>query len=264
MSMKRKHYEKRLHTLQVELSKLQAWFRVSGERAIVVFEGRDAAGKGGMIRSITERLSKRVFRTVALPKPSDRETSQWYPQRYVQHFPSAGEITVFDRSWYNRACVERVMGFSSMEQVEHFYRECPNFERAIVNSGIKLIKYWLEVDQDVQLQRFRDRIDDPRKHWKLSPMDMESRRKWYEYSLARDEMFKHTDTVFAPWYIVGSNDQRGARLNCIAHLLSQFPYWDVPFEIPDMPEVDTTHAYEDKASIKERRWVPEKHKGEAW
>jgi polyphosphate kinase 2 len=255
--MKRQDYEKKLHKLQIELTHLQTWLRESGERAIVVFEGRDSAGKGSMIRTITERLNKRVFNSVALPQPSDREQKQWYPQRYIKHFPAAGEISLFDRSWYNRAGVERVMGFCTAEQTEHFLAECPSFEQAIVNSGTKLIKYWLDIDPEIQLERLQERQDDPRKHWKLSPMDYESRKRWYQYSLARDEMLKRTDTDAAPWFVVPSNDQRKARLNCISHLLGQFPYQVEPFSAEELPEVDRQDAYDDKASMLGRRFVAE-------
>lgn len=257
-AMKRKEYEKHLDVLRVELARLQAWLRVSGTRAVVVFEGRDSAGKGSMIRTINERMSKRTFRAVALPKPSDREQTQWYPQRYVAHLPAAGEIVLFDRSWYNRAGVEKVMGFCTPQQTEHFLEECPSFEKAIVNSGTRLIKYWLEIDPEAQLERLEERINDPEKQWKLSPIDSKSRRRWYQYSKARDEMFRRTDTKFAPWTIVSSNDQRQARLNCISHLLSQFDYKKVPFEPAELPPIDQTEAYDDKASIAGRRFVPER------
>lgn len=255
--MKRKEYEEHLSGLRVELARLQSWLRVSGERAVVVFEGRDSAGKGSMIRTINERMSKRTFRSVALPKPSDREQTQWYPQRYIAHLPAAGEIVLFDRSWYNRAGVEKVMGFCTPEQAEHFLQECPSFEQAIVNSGTRLIKYWLEIDPEAQLERLEERIEDPEKQWKLSPIDPQSRRRWYQYSKARDEMFRRTDTDFAPWTIVPSNDQRQARLNCISHLLSQFDYQHVPVEPVELPPIDQSEAYDDKASIAGRHFVPE-------
>lgn len=256
--MKRKEYEQHLDDLRVELARLQAWIRVTGTRAVVLFEGRDSAGKGSMIRTINERMSKRIFRSVALPKPSDREQTQWYPQRYVAHLPAAGECVLFDRSWYNRAVVEKVMGFSTAQQTEHFLQEIPSFEKAIVNSGTRLIKYWLEIDPETQLERLEERINDPEKQWKLSPIDPESRRRWYQYSKARDEMFKRTDTAFAPWTIVPSNDQRQARLNCISHLLGQFDYEKVPFDPVELPDIDRSQAYDDKASIANRRFVPEK------
>lgn len=257
MKMKNKAYKARLYDLQVELVKLQSWIRATGQRVIVVFEGRDSAGKGGTISAFQERVSRRVFRSVALPKPTDRERDQWYPQRYVQHFPAAGEVILFDRSWYNRAGVERVMGFSTEAQVQHFFRETPNFERSVVNSGIRLIKYWLEIDPEVQRERLESRVEDPRKHWKLSPMDVQAQVRWYNYSRARDDMMKHTDTVDAPWYIVPANDQRRARLNCIAHFLSQFDYFGEPFEVPEFPGINAADAYDDKASLAGRRFVPE-------
>jgi polyphosphate kinase 2 len=228
--MKRKDFEQKLKPLHVELVKLQLWAQHTGMRAVVIFEGRDAAGKGGAIKAITERVSPRVFRIVALPAPSEREKTQMYIQRYLAHMPAAGEIILFDRSWYNRAGVERVMGFCSDEEYDTFLRGCPIVERSIVQNGILLIKYWFEVGQDQQAERFRERIDDGRKIWKLSGMDLESYRRWYDYSRARDAMFAATDTDFAPWYVVNSNDARRARLNCITHLLSKLPYQEVPRE----------------------------------
>jgi polyphosphate kinase 2 len=228
--MKRKDFEQKLKPLHVELVKLQLWAQHSGLRAVVIFEGRDAAGKGGAIKAITERVSPRVFRIVALPAPSEREKTQMYVQRYLAHMPAAGEIILFDRSWYNRAGVEHVMGFCTDEEYETFLRVCPPVERAIVQNGILLIKYWFEVGQEQQEDRFRERIDDGRKIWKLSGMDLESYRRWYDYSRARDAMFAATDTEFAPWYVVNSNDARRARLNCITHLLSKLPYQEVPRE----------------------------------
>src|SRR2546430_6750907 len=228
--LKRKDYEKELSRLQEELCKLQDWVKHKGLRVIVVFEGRDAAGKGGTIRAITERVSPRVFRLVALPAPSDREKSQMYMQRYMRHFPAAGEIVIFDRSWYNRAGVEYVMGFCTPEQHRKFLKLCPEIEEYMVDAGIILIKYWMEVGKKEQQRRFEARISDPVRQWKLSPMDLESFRRWYEYSRARDEMLKATDTKHAPWYIVRSDDKRRARLNCISHLLSMIPYGKVPRE----------------------------------
>ena len=213
--LKRKEYEKALRELQVELCALQDWVKEKGARVIVVFEGRDAAGKGGTIKAITERVSPRVFRVVALPAPSDREKTQLYMQRYLQHFPAAGEIVIFDRSWYNRAGVEYVMGFCSKEQHRRFLKVCPEFELYIVDDGIQLIKYWLEVSEPEQKRRFEARITDPLRQWKLSPMDLCSRSRWFEYSRARDMMLEATDTEFAPWHIVRSDDKRRARLNCI-------------------------------------------------
>jgi polyphosphate kinase 2 len=255
--MKRKEYEQELETLQIELVKLQSWVKDSGARIIVLFEGRDAAGKGGMIKRITERVSPRVFRVVALPAPSDREKTQLYVQRYITHMPAAGEIVLFDRSWYNRAGVEKVLGFCTRHQHEKFLRLCDRFEQSLIDDGIILIKYWLSVSQEEQQRRFQARIEDPLRQWKLSPTDLESVRQWYEYSVARDTMFMSTDTEFAPWYIVKSNDKRRARLNCIRHLLSVIPYYDVPPEKVKIPEVDATHAYDDVASLSDRRFVPE-------
>ncbi len=228
--LKRKDYEAKLERLQAELCYLQDWVKKEGERIIVVFEGRDAAGKGGLIRRLTERVSPRVFRVVALPAPSDREKSQLHIQRYIQNFPAAGEIVIFDRSWYNRAGIEYVMGFCTKEQQRRFLELCPVFEKFIVEFGIRLIKYWLEVGDEVQKKRFETRIEDPLRQWKLSPMDLPSREKWYEYSRARDMMLEATDTGWAPWYIVPSDDQRRAHLNCIAHLLSVIPFKKVKRE----------------------------------
>jgi len=250
-------HKQQLFKLQVELCKLQSWLRQTGERAIVIFEGRDTAGKGGMIRTITERVSHRVFRSVALPTPSDRERGEWYMQRYVQHFPSAGEVTLFDRSWYNRAGVERVMGFCSEAEVNQFLEQCPGFEKSIVNSGTRLIKYWLDIEPETQRKRLEARVDDPRKQWKLSALDLEAQRRWYDYSRARDEMFRHTDTGFAPWYVVRADDSKRSRLNCIAHLLSLFPYREQAVDIPRLPGIDQSSAYDDRASIGKRRFIPE-------
>src|ERR1700739_1634322 len=234
-SLKRKKYEKELGRLQAELCKLQDWVKYKGLRAIVVFAGRGAAGKGCTIRAITERVSPRVFRVIALPAPSDREKSQMYIQRYMQHFPGAGEIVIFDRSWYNRAGVERVMGFCTENQYRQFLEICPEFEKYIVDAGIILIKYWLEVGMKEQERRFEARIKDPLRQWKLSPMDLESFRLWYEYSRARDKMLKATDSKYAPWYLVRSDDKKRARLNCISHLLSTIPYRKVPRQIIHLP-----------------------------
>ena len=220
----RKPYEKELARLQGELVRLQEWVVGEGAKVCVVFEGRDTAGKGGVIKRITERVSPRVFRVVALPKPTEREKSQMYAQRYISHFPAAGEVVIFDRSWYNRAGVERVMGFTSEDEVFRFLRLAPLVERAMVDSGIILLKYWLEVGQEEQTRRIESRIDDPRKVWKLSPMDLKSYSRWYDYSRARDEMFAATSTEFAPWYVADSNDKKRARLNIIGHLLDQIPY----------------------------------------
>jgi polyphosphate kinase 2 len=225
--MKRKVYEKELAKLHVELVKLQEWVKREGLRICVVFEGRDGAGKGGTIKAITERVSPRVFRVVALPAPTEREKSQMYAQRYMVHLPAAGEIVIFDRSWYNRAGVERVMGFCTQAQAKRFLEQVPLVEKAIVDSGIILVKYWLEVSEEEQTLRLQARIDDGRKIWKLSPMDLESYGRWHDYSRARDEMFAATDTPFAPWHVLRSDDKRRARLNLIRHLLSRVPYKDV-------------------------------------
>ena len=227
----RKHYEKELARLQGELVRLQEWVVRDGIKVCIVFEGRDTAGKGGVIKRITERVSPRVFRVVALPAPTEREKSQMYVQRYLPHFPAAGEVVIFDRSWYNRAGVERVMGFCSEDEAFRFLRLVPLVERAMVDSGIILLKYWLEVGQEEQTRRIESRIDDPRKVWKLSPMDLKSYSRWYEYSRARDEMFAATNTDFAPWYVADSNDKKRARLNIISHLLEQIPY-DAPKRKP--------------------------------
>jgi polyphosphate kinase 2 len=226
--MKRAKYEKALQKLQVRLCHLQQWVKEKGLRVVIVFEGRDGAGKGGTIRAMTERLSPRIFRVVALPAPSDREKTQVYMQRYLQHFPAAGEVVIFDRSWYNRAGVEYVMGFCSARQHERFLKLCPQIERFFVEGGVILIKYWLEVSNAEQKRRFEARIDDPLRQWKLSPMDLPSRSRWYDYSRARDEMIEATDTKVAPWYIVRSDDKRAARLNCIEHLLELIPHQELP------------------------------------
>lgn len=258
-SMNRKEFEAELGRLHAELCKLQDWIKYKGLRVIVVFEGRDAAGKGGTIRAITERVSPRVFRLVALPAPSDREKSQMYIQRYMHHFPAAGEIVVFDRSWYNRAGVEHVMGFCTKEQYHKFLEVCPTIEKYFVDGGIILIKYWLEVGKKEQQRRFEARIADPLRQWKLSPMDLESFRRWYDYSRARDRMLEATDTKYAPWYIVHSDDKKRARLNCIAHLLSMFPYKKVPREKVKLPKRSNKRKYDDEAGLKGRRFVPEKY-----
>jgi polyphosphate kinase 2 len=253
--MKRKEYEHELRTLQVELCALQDWVREKGLRVIVVFEGRDAAGKGGTIKAITERVSPRVFRVVALPAPSDREKSQLYVQRFVQHFPAAGEVVIFDRSWYNRAGVEYVMGFCSKAEHQRFLKVCPEFELHVVDDGILLIKYWLEVSDAEQKRRFEARINDPLRQWKLSPTDLCSRRKWFEYSRARDVMLEATDTEYAPWCILPSDDKRRARLNCIAHLLRLIPYKKLPQKKVQVPERSTRDKYDDRATLEGRRFV---------
>src|SRR5437763_3124408 len=243
--MKRKKYETELSKLQVELCRLQDWVVHKGLRVIVVFEGRDAAGKGGTIKAITERVSPRVFRLVALPAPSDREKSQMYIQRYTQHFPAAGEVVIFDRSWYNRAGVEYVMGFCTKEQHRRFLQLCPEIEKYIIKGGITLIKYWLEVSNKEQERRFKARINDPIRQWKLSPMDLPSRSRWYEYSRARDQMLKATDSKHAPWYILTSDDKKKARLNCIKHLLKLIPYKKLPREKVKLPKRSMKGAYDD-------------------
>jgi polyphosphate kinase 2 len=253
--MKRKEYEKELRALQEEMCALQDWIREKGLRVIVVFEGRDAAGKGGTIKAITERVSPRVFRVVALPAPSDREKSQLYMQRFVQHFPAAGEIVIFDRSWYNRAGVEYVMGFCSKAEHKHFLKVCPEFELYIVDDGIILIKYWLEVSDAEQKRRFAARINDPLRQWKLSPTDLCSRSRWFEYSRTRDTMLEATDTEFAPWFIVPSDDKRRARLNCISHLLGLIPYKKLSRKNVQLPERSTRDAYDDRATLEGRRFV---------
>ena len=254
-----KKYEKELRKLQGELCRLQEWVKHKRLRAIVVFEGRDAAGKGGTIKAITERVSPRVFRVVALPAPSDREKSQMYMQRYMKHFPAAGEITIFDRSWYNRAGVEYVMGFCTKEQHARFLKNCPEIEQFLVDAGIQLIKIWLEVSDDEQKRRFEARIDDPVRQWKLSPMDLPSRKYWYAYSRARDLMFAATDTKFAPWYILRSDDKKRARLNAIRHILDAIPYKTLPREKVKLPKRSMKGAYDDEASLKKRKFVRERY-----
>ena len=257
--LKTKKYEKELRKLQAELCKLQDWVKHKGLRVMILFEGRDGAGKGGTIRAITERVSPRVFRLVALPAPSDREKTQMYLQRYMAHFPAAGEVVIFDRSWYNRAGVEYVMGFCNKEQHRLFLERCPEIEKYIVDAGIILIKFWLEVSEKEQKRRFEARITDPLRQWKLSPMDLPSLSKWYEYSRARDMMLKATDTKHAPWRILRSDDKKRARLNCISHLLELIPYKKVPREKIDLPKREMKHAYDDKTPLKGRRFVPEKY-----
>jgi polyphosphate kinase 2 len=255
--LKSKAYVKELRRLQGELCRLQDWVKQEGLRVIVVFEGRDGAGKGGTIRALTERVSPRVFRLVALPAPSDREKGQMYLQRYIQHFPAAGEVVIFDRSWYNRAGVEHVMGFCSKSEHRRFLELCPEIERYIVDGGITLIKYWLEVGNEEQEKRFAARIKDPLRQWKLSPIDLPSRERWYDYSRARDQMLAATDTKLAPWYIVRSDDKKRARLNCISHLLGLIPYKKVKKPKIKLPERSHKGAYDDQAALKGRRFVPE-------
>jgi polyphosphate kinase 2 len=257
--LKRKVYEKELRHLQVELCHLQEWVKHNGERIIIVFEGRDGAGKGGTIKAITERVSPRVFRVVALPAPSDREKSELYMQRYMEHFPAGGEIVIFDRSWYNRAGVESVMGFCTKPEHRRFLELCPQVERYIVGGGIRLLKFWLEVSDEEQERRFEARITDPLRQWKLSPTDLPSRTRWYDYSRARDQMLDATDTESAPWYVVRSDDKKRARLNLIAHLLSLIPYQRVHREKVELPKRSTKREYDDQATLQGRNFVPEKY-----
>jgi polyphosphate kinase len=257
--MKRKVYEKHLQKLQVELCRLQDWIKAEGARIILIFEGRDAAGKGGTIKAITERVSPRVFRVVALPAPSDREKSQMYLQRYIRFFPAGGEMIIFDRSWYNRVGVEYVMGFADKAQHQRFLELCPQIEKYIVDGGIRLIKIWLEVGQEEQERRFDARINDPLRQWKLSPMDLESYRRWYDYSRARDLMLKATDTKRAPWYIVRTDDKRRGRLNCISHILSQIPYKKISKKNVKLPKRSTKEKYDDQTPLKGRNFVAERY-----
>jgi polyphosphate kinase 2 len=253
--MDRKLYEKELYKLQVELCHLQDWVRANNVKVIIVFEGRDTAGKGGTIKAITERVSPRVFRVVALPAPSDRQKTQLFMQRYIEHFPAGGEIVIFDRSWYNRAGVERVMGFVDEKLIERFLENCPAVEREFVSSGIILIKFWLEVGMDEQDKRINARITDPLRQWKLSPMDVDSYGRWYDYSRARDNMLKHTDTKHAPWIIVRSDDKKRARLNCIAHILNTIPYKKIKKPKVKLPKRSHKGAYDDQTSLKGRNYV---------
>lgn len=258
-SLKRKEYEAELRRLQAELCKLQEWVKHKQLRVIVIFEGRDGAGKGGTIRAITERVSPRVFRVVALTTPSDREKTQLYIQRYIPHFPAGGEIVLFDRSWYNRLGVEYVMGFCTPEQHQRFLKLCPTAEKYIVDGGVILVKYWLEVGKKEQQRRFERRIKDPIRQWKLSPIDLESFRRWYEYSRARDLMLEATDTAWAPWYIVRSDNKRSARLNCISHLLSIVPYREIPREKVKLQKRKEGNRYDDQTPLLCRKFVPEKY-----
>jgi polyphosphate kinase len=253
--VKTKEYEKHLGKLQVQLCHLQQWVKEKGLRVVIIFEGRDGAGKGGTIRALTERLSPRVFRVVALPAPSDREKAQVYMQRYIEQFPARGEVVIFDRSWYNRAGVEHVMGFCTPEQHERFLNLCPQIEEFLVEGGTTLIKLWLEVGNEEQEKRFQARIEDPVRQWKLSPMDLPSRERWYDYSRARDLMLKKTDTKIAPWYIVRSDDKKTARLNTIAHVLSRIPYKKLPRTKIELPKRSKKGAYNDTKSIAKRRFV---------
>ena len=251
-------YEKELERLQVELVRLQEWVKTSGHRVAIIFEGRDAAGKGGTIKRITEAMNPRICQVVALPAPTEREQSQWYFQRYVAHLPAAGEIIIFDRSWYNRAGVERVMGFCSDEEYKEFMRSCPEFERMLVRSGIQLIKYWFSVSDEEQERRFQKRLTDPTKQWKLSPMDLESRKRWVDYSKAKDDMFAHTDIKQASWYVVNSDIKKHARLNCISHLLSLIPYEDVSRAPVALDERPPQRGYV-RPPISDQTFVPDAH-----
>ena len=251
-------YEEELAKLQVELVRLQEWIKYKGLRVVILFEGRDAAGKGGSIKRITESLNPRVCRVVALGVPTEKEKSQWYFQRYVPHLPAAGEMALFDRSWYNRAGVERVMGFCTDEEYWDFLRSCPNFENMLIRSGIILVKYWFSVSDKEQEKRFIQRINDPTRRWKISPMDVESRTKWIDYSKAKDEMFAYTDTKQSPWYVVEADDKRRARLNCISHLLSLIPFEDVPRETIILPPLEKDKAYV-RPPMSEQTFVPNKY-----
>lgn len=254
--LKKKVYERELRKLQVELVKMQEWIKAEGLKVVVLFEGRDAAGKGGSIKRITQCLNPRLCSVAALPKPTDREESQWYFQRYVSHLPAAGEIVLFDRSWYNRAGVERVMGFCTEAEYHEFLRTCPEFERMLIRSGIILIKYWFSVGDDEQEARFQARIEDPTKRWKLSPMDLTARTKWVEYSRAKDEMFKYTDIKQAPWFVVNADQKRRARLNCIHHLLQQIPYKDLTPEPLELPERQKDEGYV-RPPLADQTFVPD-------
>ena len=255
--LKDRQYEKELARLHVEVVKLQEWVKQKGAKVCIVFEGRDGAGKGGTIKALTERVSPRVFRVIALPSPTEREKSQMYLQRYLPLMPAAGEVVIWDRSWYNRAGVERVMGFCTEEQVKRFLQRVPDFEKLVVESGIILLKYWLEVSMEEQTRRLEGRIDDGRKIWKLSPMDLESYSRWYDYSRARDEMFQATDTAWAPWYVVKSDDKKRARLNLITHLLSRIPYKKVPRGKVTLPKRQKQGKYREPDYP--YKFVPEKH-----
>ena len=251
--LKKEEYEAELERLQLELVKLQAWVTQNGLRVVVLFEGRDAAGKGGVIKRITQHMNHRVVRVVALPKPTEKERTQWYFQRYVDHLPSAGEMVLFDRSWYNRALVERVMGFATPEEVETFLTACPEFERMLIQSGIILVKYWLSVSADKQEERFIERIDDPIKRWKISPMDLAARTHWFDYSRAIDIMMERTSIPEAPWYSVDANSQRRARLNCISHFLSLIPYEELPPEPIELPNLQVDRSYQ--SADDNQQWV---------
>ena len=252
-----KEYEAELFKLQIELVKLQDWVKATKARIVIIFEGRDAAGKGGIIKRMMERVSPRVFRLVALPAPTERQKTQMYAQRYIEQLPAGGEVVVFDRSWYNRAGVEHVMGFCSKEEYNKFLKGCPAFEQVLVNNGIILLKYWLDVSEKEQHKRFLARIEDPSKRWKLSPMDLESHRRWYDFSRARDAMLSATDVSFAPWYVVPSDDKKRARLNCIADILSRIPYEEIPYTPPKLPPRQKAKGYvepKSKRQVITQRW----------
>jgi len=256
--MKSETYQRELRKLQVELAHLQDWVKTTGARIVIIFEGRDAAGKGGVIKRITQRVSPRVFRVVALPAPNERERTQLYLQRYIAHLPAGGEVVIFDRSWYNRAGVERVMGFCTQQQAQTFLCDIPQFEKSLIDDGIYLIKYFLTVSQDKQAMRFQRRIDDPVRHWKLSAIDLESYRRWWDYTKAYDDMLRATDTAFAPWHIVKSDNKKQARLNCIAHLLSEIPYTELPYDKPELGQrQEQPEGCPDLPAF--RTYVPEKY-----
>src|SRR5437588_4211316 len=258
LQLGRKEYEKQLRTLQVELVQLEEWIRHRGLRVVVLFEGRDTAGKGGVIKRIMALLNPRYCRVVALPAPTERERTQWYFQRYIEHLPSAGEMVLFDRSWYNRAGVERVMGFCTEAQYQEFMQSCPEFERMLIRSGVRLIKYWFSVSDDEQEKRFQDRMNDPTKRWKLSPMDFESRKHWADYSRAKDDMFAVTDTKLVPWYVVNAENKEAARLNVIRHLLSLFNYRDLTTKPVPLPPIGKSNYV--RPPIQEQNFIPEEYR----
>lgn len=256
--LSKKFYEKELSKLSIELVKFQEWVKAKGLKIVIIFEGRDAAGKGGVIKSITQSLNPRICRVVALGTPTDKEKTQWYFQRYVAHLPAAGEMVLFDRSWYNRAGVEHVMGFCSDVEYQEFLRSCPEFERMLLRSGIILVKYWFSVSDEEQEKRFQNRIKDPTKQWKLSPMDLQSRAKWVEYSKAKDEMFAYTDIKQAPWYVVNADDKKRARLNCISHLLSLIPFKELKHEVIELPPRQKEAGYV-RPPLSDQTFIPEKY-----
>jgi polyphosphate kinase 2 len=257
-NLSKKFYETELDKLQIELVKLQSWIKKAGLKVVIIFEGRDAAGKGGTIKTITQSLNPRICKVVALGTPTEREKTQWYFQRYVTHLPAGGEMVIFDRSWYNRAGVEKVMGFCTNDEYWDFLRACPNFESMLIRAGIILIKYWFSVSEEVQEKRFQHRLKDPTRQWKLSKMDIESRNKWVEYSMAKDEMFTYTDTKISPWWVVDADDKKKAHLNCISHLLSLIPYKEVEPEIIELPQRVEQKGYV-RPPMNEQTFVPEKY-----